>query len=302
MKQRRFPAVFLLVTLVTVPFVVVATLLYQYRLGLHDRHHVMQEDLAVFAAGLRASQPLEQSRDLVPATAVSGDPDLAARYREARDQAGAALAAYRRAMEAQGTPDLANIVAGVENAWNNTEPRAAVGRAGAVPRSGSDRRPAACLHGGGALPVAVVGHPPGPPGPGLALPLNGLREVRRNLGMMRALLLYGGITGNSLDPLSLYLFGTARDQLAEAMADVDQQLGNPEDEEMAMLRRRWQRVRESLEAYRLWSGEALDLSGQLEMSWREALARADVPWTGCTLWPWPPWTWLAPWWDAATIG
>mgnify|MGYP007064212649 CR=1 FL=1 len=55
MKERHFPAVFLLVSLVTVPFVMMATLLYQYRLDLHDRHHVLQDDLAVFAAGLRAS-------------------------------------------------------------------------------------------------------------------------------------------------------------------------------------------------------------------------------------------------------
>lgn len=281
MKQRRFPAVFLLVTLVTVPFVVVATLLYQYRLGLHDRHHVMQEDLAVFAAGLRASQPLEQSRDLVPATAVSGDPDLAARYREARDQAGAALAAYRRAMEAQGTSDLANIVAGVENAWNNTRPRAAVGGVLAPFRALDqiDGRlhasMAAVLYLSRLSDTRLAS-----PGRALALPLNALREVRRDLGMMRALLLYGGVTGNSLDPLSLYQLSKARDQLAEAMADVDQQLSDPEDEALALLQRRWQRVRESLDTYRRWSGEALDMSGQLEVSWREGLARADAPLEG----------------------
>ncbi len=281
MKQRRFPAVFLLVTLVTVPFVVVATLLYQYRLGLHDRHHVMQEDLAVFAAGLRASQRLEQSRDLVPATAVSGDPDLAARYREARDQAGAALAAYRRAMEAQGTSDLANIVAGVENAWNNTRPRAAVGGVLAPFRALDqiDGRlhasMAAVLYLSRLSDTRLAS-----PGRALALPLNALREVRRDLGMMRALLLYGGVTGNSLDPLSLYQLSKARDQLAEAMADVDQQLSDPEDEALALLQRRWQRVRESLDTYRRWSGEALDMSGQLEVSWREGLARADAPLEG----------------------
>ncbi|MBL7249398.1 ATP-binding protein [Alloalcanivorax sp. C16-2] len=281
MKQRRFPAVLLLVALVTVPFVVMATLLYQYRLELHDRHHEVQADLLVFAAGLRASEPLEQSRDLAAAAAVSTSEELAARYQAAVAEADQRLDSYRLAMENEGTPDLANIVAGVERAWRAMEAGAAVGGVLAPFRALDqiDGR----LHASLAA-VLYLSHLSdsrlASPGRALVLPLNGLREVRRHLGVVRALLLYGGTTGNTLDPLSLYQFHRAREQLKEAMADVDQQLAAPDGPEMAVLQRRWNQVRDDLNDYLRWSSEAVDLSGDLSMSWREGLARADGPLAG----------------------
>ncbi|MAO60848.1 MAG: hybrid sensor histidine kinase/response regulator [Alcanivorax sp.] len=281
MKERRFPAVFLLVSLVTVPFVMMATLLYQYRLDLHDRHHVLQDDLEVFAAGLRASEPLERGRDLAPAVVMSSSEDLADRYRAALADTDEGLAAYQRAMDSLDAPDLTNIVAGVRNAWRNTEPRAAVGGVLAPFRALDQINGRLHASLASVLYLSRLSDTRlASPGRALSLPLNGLREVRRDLGMMRALLLHGGVTGNTLDPLSLYQLNKARDQLAAAMADVDQQLAAPDREEMAVLKRRWQRVREDLEAYRQWSGEAVDMSGDLAVSWREALARSEGAVTG----------------------
>ncbi|MCQ6263973.1 ATP-binding protein [Alcanivorax sp. MM125-6] len=281
MKERHFPAVFLLVSLVTVPFVMMATLLYQYRLDLHDRHHVLQDDLAVFAAGLRASEPLERSRDLAPAVVMSSSEDLADRYRAALADTDEGLAAYQRAMDSLDAPDLTNIVAGVRNAWRNTEPRAAVGGVLAPFRALDQINGRLHASLASVLYLSRLSDTRlASPGRALSLPLNGLREVRRDLGMMRALLLHGGVTGNTLDPLSIYQLNKARDQLAAAMADVDQQLAAPDREEMAVLKRRWQRVREDLEAYRQWSGEAVDMSGDLAVSWREALARSEGAVTG----------------------
>ena len=275
-KQQRFPVVVLLVALVTVPFVVIAVLVYQYRMELHDQHHEAEEQLQVFAAGLSATDPLERSRDLAPAAVMGGDDELAALYQAAQDQADQRLSMYRRAAERESTGDLTNIIVGVERAWQSTEATAAVGSVLAPFRAMDqiDGR----LHGSLAAVLylsRLSDSRVASPGRALVLPLSGLREVRRHLGVVRALLLYGGISGNTLDPLSLYQLNKARGQLQKALVDVDQQLVGVDSPEMALLQRRWVQVRKEVAEYLRWSDEVVELSGDLSISWQQGLARSE---------------------------
>ena len=110
-QRKQYPAILLLVSLVTVPFLVVAVLLLQYRVGLHEGYQRMLDDVRIFRIGLAVTAPLEETRDLAPARVHLEVPDLEARFLRARRNTEARLDDFVQAVSGSAIPSLLDQVA-----------------------------------------------------------------------------------------------------------------------------------------------------------------------------------------------
>ena len=127
-QRKQYPAILLLVGLVTVPFLVVAVLLLQYRVGLHEGYQRMLDDVRLFRIGLAVTAPLEETRDLAPARVHLEVPDLEARFLRARRNTEARLDDFVQAVSGSAIPSLLDQVVVLRREWRELRP--ATGLAG----------------------------------------------------------------------------------------------------------------------------------------------------------------------------
>ena len=72
-QRKQYPAILLLVSLVTVPFLVVAVLLLQYRVSIHEGYQRMLDDVRLFRIyeGTTQIQQIVIARELARQAAQS---------------------------------------------------------------------------------------------------------------------------------------------------------------------------------------------------------------------------------------
>ena len=275
-QRKQYPAILLLVGLVTVPFLVVAVLLLQYRVGIHEGFQRMLDDVRIFRVGLAVTAPLEETRDLAPARVHLEAPDVEARFLQARRNAEARLDDFVQAVSGSAIPSLLDQVVALRREWRELSP--AIGLAGrdvAGPFDNVERingrlhnTLAAVLYMGD---IAV----PTRPGPNeaLSLPLNGLRQLSHDLGIIRAIAVYTSLNGGYLSTVDLRRLERALARLEEQIPQVDgqiQALASRTGE--ARLRQQWRTTHDELESYLRWSRQTLLLPSRVTLTWQEALA------------------------------
>ena len=275
-QRKQYPAILLLVSLVTVPFLVVAVLLLQYRVGLHEGYQRMLDDVRIFRIGLAVTAPLEETRDLAPARVHLEVPDLEARFLRARRNTEARLDDFVQAVSGSAIPSLLDQVVALRREWRELSP--ATGLAGRDVSGPFDNVEqingrlhnalAAVLYMGD---IAVPTRPS--PNEALSLPLNGLRQLSHDLGIIRAIAVYTSLNGGYLSTVDLRQLERALARLEELIPQVEgqiQALASRTGE--ARLRQQWRTTHAELESYLQWSRQTLLLPSRVTVTWQEALA------------------------------
>ena len=275
-QRKQYPAILLLVGLVTVPFLVVAVLLLQYRVGLHEGYQRMLDDVRLFRIGLAVTAPLEETRDLAPARVHLEVPDLEARFLRARRNTEARLDDFVQAVSGSAIPSLLDQVVALRREWRELSP--ATGLAGRDVSGPFDNVEqingrlhnalAAVLYMGD---IAVPTRPS--PNEALSLPLNGLRQLSHDLGIIRAIAVYTSLNGGYLSTVDLRQLERALARLEELIPQVEgqiQALASRTDQ--ARLRQQWRTTHAELESYLQWSRQTLLLPSRVTVTWQEALA------------------------------
>jgi signal transduction histidine kinase len=107
--------------LIALPFVLLAWLLVQTTLGHIERHEQMDRVLNAFHAGMAVVVPLETMRDLAPARVYLGDPEVTARYEEARRQADSSLRGFVHILREFDNVVLQASADRIEESWRSME-------------------------------------------------------------------------------------------------------------------------------------------------------------------------------------
>ena len=277
-QRKQYPAILLLVGLVTVPFLVVALLLLQYRVGIHDSYQRMLDDVRLFRIGLAVTAPLEETRDLSPARVHLEEPDLEARFLQARRNTEARLDDFVRAVSDSAIPSLLDQVVALRREWRDLSPATGLaGRDVSGPFDNVDRingrlnnSLAAVLYMGD---IAESTRPGPGPNEALSLPLNGLRELNHDLGIIRAIAVYTSLNGGYPSTVDLRQLERALTRLEELIPQVDGQVQALASRTgQVRLRQQWRAIHEELESYLQWSRQALLLPPRVTVTWQEALA------------------------------
>ncbi len=279
-QRKQYPAILLLLGLVTVPFLVVAALLVQDRIGVHEGYQRMLDDIRVFRTGLAVTTPLEEVRDLAPARVHLEVPELALRFRQARDTTEARLDDFVGAVSGSAIPSLLDQVVALRREWRELSPATGLaGRDVSGPFENVEQingrlhnTLAAVLYMGD---IAVPTRPS--PNEALSLPLNGLRQLSHDVGMIRAIAIYTSLGGGYMSTVDRRQLERARGRLSERIPQVEGQIQALASRTgVVRLRQQWRTTRAELESYLQWSRRALLLPSRVTTSWQDALAEGGA--------------------------
>jgi len=274
-QRKRYPAVLLLLGLVTVPFLVVAVLLVQYRIGVHESYQRMLDEIQVFRAGLAVTGPLEEMRDLAPARAHLNAADLERRFQQARATTAARLDDFVRAVSTSAIPSLLDQAGVLRREWQELSPATGLaGRDVSGPFENVEQLNGR-LHNtlAAALYMGDIAVPIQPsPNEALSLPLNGLRRLRHDVGMVRAIAIYTSLGGGYMSTVDRRQLERTRAHLNELIPQVEGQIQALASRAgVARLRQQWRTTRTELESYLQWSEQNLVLTPRVTVTWQDAL-------------------------------
>ncbi|HBY48827.1 MAG TPA: hybrid sensor histidine kinase/response regulator, partial [Alcanivorax sp.] len=113
------------------------------------------------------------------------------------------------------------------------------------------------------------------PGPNeaLSLPLNGLRQINHDLGVIRAIAVYTSLNGGYLSTVDLRELERALARLEELIPQVDGQIqALASRTDTPRLRQQWRTAHDALESYLQWARQTLLLPSRVTVTWQDALA------------------------------
>ncbi len=278
-ERKKYPAIALLLGLVTVPFLLVAALVFQNRLEAQSDFQRMLTDIQVFRTGLSVAPPLQRARDLAPAVMRLHPRELGERFQQARADAGARLDDLRQAVSASGIPSLLDQTGALNRDWQRLAVDNGVNNEDAVGPFESVEKLNGRLYNtlAAVLYMGDISTDVSPrPNEVLSLPLNGLRQLELEVGLMRAITVFtvlrGGFIGSSNDQQ----LRASRARLAENLDLVDGQIQALASRTGGFaLRQRWRALRGELNGYLSWVDQAVIGVPRIELTWQQAFAKGE---------------------------
>ncbi|MGI9573822.1 ATP-binding protein [Alloalcanivorax xenomutans] len=274
-KRTAFPAIALMAALITVPFVLLALLILQHRLAVHDNYQRMLGDIRAFEAGLAVAPVLEEVRDLAVGMVHLESAELNIRYRGARERTDQRITAFLDTLVALPSPGLLDQGGVLRREWRDSAVRTGMSVEDvAGPFDNVEQineRLYATLAAVLYMSDLSTGTRP-QPSEALSLPLNGLRELTLHVGLIRSIAMYTSLRGGYLSGSDALRLEAARLKLEEQILLLDGQVqalaARAED---AALRQQWRPLRDSLMAYLQWVDQQLVATPRVTVPWRDAL-------------------------------
>lgn len=274
--RKQHSAILLLLALVTVPFLMVASLVFQYRLDTQADFLRLLSNLQVFRQGLAVVGPLERVRDLAPAALGPGSALLTGQYQAARAETRRSLDAFIAAVSQGAVPGLLDQAGVLRREWRELAPFGATpgnaeGAFEDVERV-NDRLYSSLA---AVLYMSDTGAEVRPnPNEVLALPLNGLRHLAYDVGILRAVAVYASLSTGVPGDADARALNRARARLAEQIRLVDGQVGALADRAPGFaLKSRWRSLRASLNGYLKWVDTNMVEPPRITVAWTDALAQ-----------------------------
>lgn len=274
-ERKKYPAILLLLGLVTVPFLLVAGLIFQDRLVAQSNFQRMIGDIQVFRAGLSVAPPLQEARDLAPAVMRLHPRALGQRFQAARADTDARLDAFFQAVAASAIPSLLGQADELRREWRELAIDRGVINDDAVGSFESVERInerlyhtlAAVLYMG----ETTTGTRPRP-NDVLSLPLNGLRQLTLDVGRIRSIATFTVLRGGFISSSNASHLHAARARLAEQIKRVDNQIMVLASRVGGFaLRQRWRPLRETLNEYLAWVDREVIATQRMTVTWTQAM-------------------------------
>ncbi|GAA5114728.1 hybrid sensor histidine kinase/response regulator [Alloalcanivorax gelatiniphagus] len=281
-QPKKYSATLLLVILVTLPFLLVAGLVFQYRWEQREHHLAMAEDLSLFRTGMAVIAPLERVRDFSPAVGRWPLPPLEERWRGAQELTGQRLQALLDQSVSDRVAGLPDQTRGLVRDWRELRPLSdrALDQQGAAAIFDSVeqvnehlyRTLAAVLY---MSDLAAETRPR--PTEALSLTLTGIYELRLDLGIIRAVGLYAAAGDGQLGEEDHRRLTRAVSRLGERLLQVEgqaQALAARADDDR--LRQHWRNLRAELQDYLAWAEAGLVRPETVTLTWQEVVAESGA--------------------------
>lgn len=277
-ERKKYPAILLLVSLVTLPFLVVATLVFQHRWDRHSHYLAMADDIQLFRTGMAVVAPLERVRDFSPVVARSPLPPLQERWQGARDLTELRMGAFLEALGARSVPGLQDHARALRRDWREWRPPLALDGTAAAFNSVEQVNERLYDTLAAVLYMADLAARTRPrPNEALSLTLTGLYELRRELGVIRAVGLFAAAGDGLLGEQDRDRLTRAVARLGERLLLVEGQVGTLATRaDDNALRERWRSLRAELADYLIWADENLIRTVPVTVSWQRVVAESGA--------------------------
>lgn len=279
-ERKKYPAMLLLFGLVTVPFLLVAGLIFQARLTTQSDYERMLGDIRIFRAGLAVAPPLQEARDLAPAVMRLHPVEVGRRFQDARRLTDERLDTFFQAVSGSGIPGLLEQASGLRHEWRGLSIDDGVNNEDAVGPFQSVElinerlynTLAAVLYMG----KTAAGLRPRP-NDALSLPLNGLRQLTLDMGLLRSITTFTILRDGFISSSNASALKAARARLESQIKRVDSQiLTLAPRADSFKLHQHWRTLRGELLGYLAWLDAEVIRVPHITATWSEAMAEGGA--------------------------
>ncbi|MDX1803628.1 MAG: ATP-binding protein [Alcanivorax sp.] len=277
---RRGLAVWLLLALVTVPFLIILALLIQHRLSVLETYQDMYRDVSLFSDGLQTLTPLNDVRDLAPAVIHVNTKGVRGEFSLRKSQADSRLKTFTGRLKALDRASLNGQADLLRNSWRNLTIKTGIPGGDVAGPFDNVTRFNTRLFNTLSTILYVSDLPVGQalPNEVLSLSVGSFRETSEDIGLIRALAIYVSLRGG-------YLSGADTRRLENAWQRLESQLPLIDGEIKALvsrtgaieLQQQWQLVQSELKDYLDWTQEQLILAPRVDLQWRQAYQAGRQP-------------------------
>lgn len=271
----------LLVALLTLPFAVAGLLLAQQRLTLLDTYQVMQEDVAWIEQGLELLPPLDNVRDLAPVMIHTQGEQVEEQFAQNRRRVDRKIVGFLQTLRRSDRESLHDQAAMLEHAWRDLTVKTGIPMENVAGPFENVERFSTRYYNVLATILYISNMSAGEglePNEVLSLPLGTFRQVRHEIGMIRALAMYVSRRGGYLSGADVGRLEGAMQELGRQVALIDSEIQALVDRTGATrLQQQWRLVRGQLTAYLAWAQEQLIVQPTVDIRWQQAFERGQRP-------------------------